>query len=159
MFHDSMVALMVMLLLCFLGMLVMFLFVLRSHSVMTTSMKEGQRQQQLAFSDIERQIMDLSFQLRESRGSSTAAPEDLSALLENIGNSSLMPSRGNEPSPLAGFAQATPASHSSGYAPAAYAAREAARVVAGSEDSLTLPSLGAPASGKATPVNRLAMGR
>ena len=40
-----MVALMLMLLLCFIGMLVMFLFVIRSNTVLSDSIKEATRQQ------------------------------------------------------------------------------------------------------------------
>lgn len=56
-----MVALMLMLLLCFIGMLVMFLFVIRSNTVLSDSIKEATRQQRQTFNDIERQLLELSF--------------------------------------------------------------------------------------------------
>ena len=46
MFNDSLISLMIMLLLCFMGMLVMFLFVIRSLSVQTASLREGFARQQ-----------------------------------------------------------------------------------------------------------------
>lgn len=58
---NSMVALMLMLLLCFIGMLVMFLFVIRSNTVLSDSIKEATRQQRQTFNDIERQLLELSF--------------------------------------------------------------------------------------------------
>ena len=168
MFHDSMVALMVMLLLCFFGMLVMFLFVIRSHSVMTATLKEGQRQQQLALSDIERQLMDISFQFREGRGKGTTVPpEDLASLLENIGKANFAAPMGNgAPSSLhPEFATGFDAGRDKGFSAnqdVRDAAYEAARVVAGSPNSLSLPDLDTglgPASDKGTSLNRLAMGR
>lgn len=56
-----MVALMLMLLLCFIGMLVMFLFVIRSNTVLSDSIKEATRQQRQTLNDIERQLLELSF--------------------------------------------------------------------------------------------------
>ena len=167
MFHDSMVALMVMLLLCFFGMLVMFLFVIRSHSVMTATLKEGHRQQQLALSDIERQLMDISFQFREGRGrGATTPPEDLASLLENIGKANLAAPMGNgAPSSLPEFVTGFDAGRDNGLSATQdvrNAVHEAARVVAGSPHDLSLPDLGTgigPASGKGVSVDRLAMGR
>lgn len=65
MFENSMVALMIMLLLCFVGMLVMFLFVIKSNTVLTNSVKELLKQQQLALGDIERHLLEISYKLRD----------------------------------------------------------------------------------------------
>ncbi len=68
MFSEPLVALMVMLLLCFIGMLVMFLYVLRSLSSMSLAFREGLRRQENVMADLERQLMDMSFTLRHSLG-------------------------------------------------------------------------------------------
>lgn len=65
MFNDSLISLMIMLLLCFMGMLVMFLFVIRSLSVQTAVLREGFTRQQSALADLEQQIMDMNFALRK----------------------------------------------------------------------------------------------
>ena len=68
MFQDPLTTVMAMLLLCFMGILVMFLFFIRSLSSQAEEMREAFRKQQLSLADIERQLMDMSFALRKSRG-------------------------------------------------------------------------------------------
>lgn len=77
MFNDSLISLMIMLLLCFMGMLVMFLFVIRSLSVQTAALREGFARQQSTLADLEQQIMDMNFALRRMQRDSGAlsAPE------------------------------------------------------------------------------------
>ncbi len=64
MFEDSMVALMFMQFLSFAGILVMFLFIIRSLGAHTTALQEQNRQTQAALADLERQLMDATFQLK-----------------------------------------------------------------------------------------------
>ena len=68
MFSDPLMSLMGMLLLCFMGMLVMFLFVMRSLAAQTSEMQEAFEQQQGTLADIERQLMDVKFSLRQKTG-------------------------------------------------------------------------------------------
>ena len=63
---NSMVALMLMLLLCFIGMLVMFLFVIRSNTVLSDTIKEAIRQQRHTLHDIEQQLLELSFTVNKA---------------------------------------------------------------------------------------------
>ena len=80
MFDNAMVSLMFMLMLCFVGMLVMFLFVIRSLTAHTAAVREYQRQQQTALADLERMVMDISFSLRQNRvGQPLAAEQPLGA--------------------------------------------------------------------------------
>ena len=89
MFADSMITLMIMLLLCFIGMLVMFLFVIRSNTVIETSLKEMTRQTQAHLADIERQLMEINYSNRNSgKTASTAMEEDISSLLGSISETS-----------------------------------------------------------------------
>ena len=89
MFEDSMVTLMVMLLLCFVGMLVMFLFVIRSNTVLDASIKESTRQMQAHLADIERQLMEINYTSRNSgKAPSPAMEGDISSLLGSIGETS-----------------------------------------------------------------------
>lgn len=74
MFNDSLISLMVMLLLCFMGMLVMFLFVIRSLSVQTAALREGFTRQQSTLADLEQQIMDMNFALRRMQRDSGPPP-------------------------------------------------------------------------------------
>jgi hypothetical protein len=77
MFQDPLVAVMTMLLLCFTGILAIFLFSIRSFSSHTEELHEALRKQQLSLADIERQLMDLSFALRKSpAGGADAASAD-----------------------------------------------------------------------------------
>lgn len=64
MFSDPMVAVMAMLILCFTGMLVMFIFVVRSLSSHAEEMREAFRKQQMFLADLEKQFMDMSFAMR-----------------------------------------------------------------------------------------------
>lgn len=66
MLENSITALMLMLLLCFIGMLVMFLFVIRSNTLLSESIKEAMRQQRQALHDIERQLLELSFTVNKA---------------------------------------------------------------------------------------------
>jgi hypothetical protein len=59
MFQDPLTAVMAMLLLCFVGMMVMFIFVIRSLASQSDETREAFRKQQLFLADLERQIMDL----------------------------------------------------------------------------------------------------
>ncbi len=68
MFQDPLTTVMAMLLLCFIGILVMFLFFIRSLSSQAGEMREAFRKQQLSLADIERQLMDMSFGLRKLQG-------------------------------------------------------------------------------------------
>lgn len=74
MFEDPMISLRVMILLCFMGMLVMFLFVIRSLAAQTAALKDSFTRQQSAMADMEQQIMDMNFVVRQmSKGTSPAA--------------------------------------------------------------------------------------
>jgi hypothetical protein len=64
MFSDPLVAVMAMLILCFSGILVMFLFVIRSLVGQRAEMREAFRKQQMFLADLERQFMEMSFVLR-----------------------------------------------------------------------------------------------
>ncbi|MDR2489173.1 MAG: hypothetical protein LBD42_06765 [Desulfovibrio sp.] len=66
MFQDPLVAVMTMLFFCFTGILVIFLFFVRSFSSHTEEIREVLRKQQLSLADIERQLMDMSFVLRKT---------------------------------------------------------------------------------------------
>lgn len=77
MFENATVSLMFMVLLGFIGMFVMFLFILRALSQQTTLMKELHKQQQATLADIDRQLMDMHYLVRlagESTGEH-AAPQ------------------------------------------------------------------------------------
>ncbi len=65
MFENSLISLMLMLLLCFAGMLVMFLFIIKSLSTQIAVLREGFRRQEAAFADMERQVMEITFALRQ----------------------------------------------------------------------------------------------
>ncbi len=64
MFQDPLVAVMVMLLLCFAGMMLMFIFVIRSAASQAEEGREAFRKQQLFLSDLERQLMIIAATLR-----------------------------------------------------------------------------------------------
>jgi hypothetical protein len=68
MFSDPLVAVMAMLILCFSGILVMFIFVIRSLVGQRDEMREAFRKQQMFMADLERQFMDMSFLLRNIQG-------------------------------------------------------------------------------------------
>ena len=75
MFQDPLTAVMAMLLLCFMGILVMFLFLIRSLSSQAAEVREAFRKQQMSLADMERQLMDLNFALRKKQ---SGDPETLS---------------------------------------------------------------------------------
>ncbi len=64
MFNDPMISLMFMLLLCFLGMLVMFLYVVRALGAQNAFLREGLARQQKSLDDHERHLMELVFLMR-----------------------------------------------------------------------------------------------
>ena len=68
MFQDPFTSVMAMLLLCFMGILVMFLFCIRLISLRATETHEFFRKQQVSLADIERQLMDMHFALRTLQG-------------------------------------------------------------------------------------------
>lgn len=74
MFSDPFVAVMAMLILCFFGILVMFVFVIRSLSSQAEEMRESFRKQQMFLADLESQFMEMSFTLR--RLQEGAAPQE-----------------------------------------------------------------------------------
>ena len=69
MFTDPLVSLMVMLMLCFVGTLVMFLFVIRALASHTAAMREQVARQMSVLGDLEHQLMDMSFVLRKMKSS------------------------------------------------------------------------------------------
>ncbi len=83
MFQDPLTTVMAMLLLCFMGILVMFLFFVRSLSSQAAEMRESFRKQQLSLADIERQLMDLSFALRKLQGGD-ATPSEAAGTAGNL---------------------------------------------------------------------------
>lgn len=89
MFADPLTASMTMQILCFFGMVVIFVFIARSLSAMSAEMREAFRKQQLFLSDLERQILDLNFTARRLSGEEAeqnapgSGSDDLLSLLEN----------------------------------------------------------------------------
>ncbi|MDR2160711.1 MAG: hypothetical protein LBO77_00990 [Desulfovibrio sp.] len=75
MFDDALVSLMVMLLLSFAGMLIMFLFILRSQSSQSAMLREWFRQHHSALAEVEQQLMNLHFTLRQLQQKKTAPQE------------------------------------------------------------------------------------
>jgi hypothetical protein len=75
-FDDAMVSLMVMLLLSFAGMLVMFLFVIRSQSSQTAALREWFRQHQAILAEVEQQLMNIHFTLRQLQLKKSEPPEN-----------------------------------------------------------------------------------
>lgn len=73
MFSDPLLAAMTMLLLFFVGVLVMFLFVIRSMSSFGEEMRESFRKQQMFLADLERQFMEMSFTLRRMQGEDSSS--------------------------------------------------------------------------------------
>lgn len=97
MFSDPNTAIMAMIMLCFAGMIVMFIFIIRSHVSHSEELREALRKQQLVMADLERQVMEMSFAIRrlsgleDSQNASVTRPssvravksdEDLSSMLE-----------------------------------------------------------------------------
>lgn len=66
MFSDPNVAVMAMIMLCFAGMIIMFIFVIRVFSSQGAEMREAFRKQQMYLSDLERQVQEISFALRSA---------------------------------------------------------------------------------------------
>lgn len=64
MFSDPMVAVMTMLLLFFIGMVLMFLFMVRILSSHKEDFRESLRKQQILLADMERQLREIGFSLR-----------------------------------------------------------------------------------------------
>ncbi len=83
MFENQFSSLMLMQLLCFSGMLVMFLFVIRALSNQNTLLRESARQQQNALADMERQLMDISFMVRSNRAGIAQADDQPPAEVYN----------------------------------------------------------------------------
>lgn len=104
MFADPLIASMTMQILCFFGMVVIFIFIARALSAMSAEMREAFRKQQMFLSDLERQILDLNFAARRQAGEDTeqtapgAGGDDLLSLLENA-------ARNGSPLPLDGGGQ------------------------------------------------------
>jgi hypothetical protein len=65
-----------MLLLSFAGMLVMFIFVIRSQSSQTAVLREWFRQQKTILTDVEQQMMNIHFTLRQIQLKKGEAPEN-----------------------------------------------------------------------------------
>jgi hypothetical protein len=102
MFSDPLTAVMAMLILCFSGILVMFLFVIRSLVGQRAEMREAFRKQQLFLADLERQFMDLSFLLRNLQGKENAkdfGPGETSLLREDDDLMSVLESSGRRKNP------------------------------------------------------------
>ena len=74
MFENATVSLMFMVLLGFVGMFVMFLFILRALSQQTTLMKELFKQQQATLADVDRQLMDIHYLMRLAAEGATEQP-------------------------------------------------------------------------------------
>ena len=68
MFSDPATAVMAMIMLCFGGMIVMFVFLIRSNAANSDELREALRKQQMLLADLERQLMETSFALRRLSG-------------------------------------------------------------------------------------------
>lgn len=90
MFDNALISLMFMVMLCFVGMLVMFLFVIRSLTAQANTVREYQRQQQTALADLERMIMDISFSLRQNRPGQPPSTEQALGMPAGADTSDLM---------------------------------------------------------------------
>lgn len=85
---------MVMIMLCFAGMLIMFLFVIRSLGTLSQSLKETERRQQAVLTDIENTVMEIHFSMQRfedppGHGDTSAIPglegkTDLNALMDTL---------------------------------------------------------------------------
>lgn len=95
MFSNPLVALMVMLMLCFAGMLIMFLFVIRFLNTLAQTVREQNRRQQALLTDIENTVMEMNFSLQRllekprGKGNSNSlsqqdAEVDLTELMETL---------------------------------------------------------------------------
>lgn len=118
MFSDPATAIMTMIMLCFGGVILMFVFLLRTGAARSDELRELLRRQQMALADIERQIMETSFALRrlsgteDSRTASVTQPsrtaaganavrsdEDLSSMLDAAAKSGKKLELGSNPLP------------------------------------------------------------
>jgi hypothetical protein len=85
-FDDALVSLMVMLLLSFAGMLVMFLFVIRSQSSQTAALREWFRQHHAILADVEQQLMNIHFTLRQLQIKKSEPPENRAEVSQPSGD-------------------------------------------------------------------------
>lgn len=118
MFSDPVTAVMTMLMLCFGGMIIMFVFFVRSGAAYSEELREALRKQQMVLADLERQIMEMNFALRrlsgaeDSRTASVTRPSssaagadavrsdgDLASMLAAAAKSGKKLELGNEPAP------------------------------------------------------------
>ena len=83
MFADSFSALMALIILNFAGMLVMFLFLLRSMDAVQRGIHDLRAQMQLRMTDCEHQIAELNFTLRKREGGQLPENDPLPPLLRN----------------------------------------------------------------------------
>lgn len=88
MFANSMIALMFMVVLFFVGMLAMFLFLIRAITDNAEAVRDYHRQQQEMFLDLERSVREISFAMRQDRSRQANGDEilggDASSLLTHI---------------------------------------------------------------------------
>lgn len=68
MFSDPATAVMSMIMLCFGGMIVMFVFIIRANAAQSDELREAMRKQQMVLADLERQVMEMNFALRRLSG-------------------------------------------------------------------------------------------
>lgn len=73
MFSNPLVAALTVQLLFFMGMVVIFVFIIRTLSSMAEEMREAFRKQQMFLSDLERQCMEMSFAVRRLQDGEAAA--------------------------------------------------------------------------------------
>ena len=76
MFQDSLIAVMAMMLLCFSGMLLMFVFMVRAITALADAQKESFHRQQLYLAQLEQQCIDLKAMLQSSMNKTPAAEQD-----------------------------------------------------------------------------------
>lgn len=74
MFSDPATAVMAMIMLCFGGMIVMFVFIIRASAAHSDELREAFRKQQMVLADLERQVMEMSFALRRLTGADDGQP-------------------------------------------------------------------------------------
>lgn len=68
MFSDPATALMAMIMLCFGGMIIMFVFMIKSNATRADMLREALLKQQMVLADLEHQVMEMNFALRHSYG-------------------------------------------------------------------------------------------
>lgn len=74
MFDDPSVSVLAMIFLCFIGMVIMFICIVRAQAAQLAYLKETQQQQLAMLADVEKHIMDLSFSLRTYQASEASSP-------------------------------------------------------------------------------------